>query len=150
MKTDKLITIGKFIAFAILILGLIHDIATFSPLIQEGLTCLTPGNLNAMIYMSLMCGTSLILCGTLLVIMLKKGKQITFYGLPMMVIGIFLALNGILSVAFMLDNPFAWVALLLNLSMLGIITKLRTDIAIKTSQHDEVGLQSIPSESKQL
>lgn len=127
---NKIITTGKFIAFAILILGIIHDIATFSPLIQDGLTCLTPDSLNAMIYMSLMCGASLVLCGILLLIMLRKVEQMMFFGLPMLVIGIFLALNGILSVIFMFDNPFAWVALLLNLTMFGITIKLKKEIPI--------------------
>lgn len=75
MKTDKLISIGISTAIAILILGIIHDIATFTPLIKGGLSCLTPDNLRAMIYMSLICGTSFILSGLLLIMLLKKLEQ---------------------------------------------------------------------------
>lgn len=66
MKTRKLIAWGKGLAIAVLVLGLIHLIATFTPLILEGLACLDEENLNAMIYMSLICGASLILAGWLL------------------------------------------------------------------------------------
>jgi len=39
MKTKKLISIGKTLAIAIIILGVIHDAATYSPLIKGGLSC---------------------------------------------------------------------------------------------------------------
>jgi len=129
MKTKKLISIGKSTAVAILILGIIHDIATFTPLIKGGLACLTPGDLNAMIYMSLICGSSFILSGVVLILLLKKVEQFAFLLSTILLIGVFLAISGILSIVYMFDNPFAWIALLLNLSMF-IITiglKLKLD-----------------------
>lgn len=129
MKTNKLISLGKIFTIAILILGIIHDIATFTPLIKGGLACLNPGDLNAMIYMSLICGTSFILSGLILVLLLKKVEQFVFLSSPILLIGVFLAISGILSIVYMFDNPFAWIALLLNLSMF-IITiglKLKLD-----------------------
>lgn len=129
MKTNKLISLGKIFAIAILILGIIHDIATFTPLIKGGLACLTPDDLNAMIYMSLICGTSFILSGLILVLLLKKVEQFVFLSSPILLIGVFLAISGIFSIVYMFDNPFAWIALLLNLSMF-IITiglKLKLD-----------------------
>jgi len=125
MKTNKLISLGKIFAIAILILGIIHDIATFTPLIKGGLACLTPGDLNAMIYMSLICGTSLILAGLVLILLLKKVEQFVFLSSTILLIGVFLALSGILSVVYMFDNPFAWLALLLNLIMFGITIGLK-------------------------
>jgi hypothetical protein len=129
MKTNKLISLGKIFAIAILILGIIHDIATFTPLIKGGLACLTPGDLNAMIYMSLICGTSFILSGLILVLLLKKVEQFVFLSTPILLIGVFLAISGIFSIVYMFDNPFAWIALLLNLSMfiLTIGLKLKLD-----------------------
>lgn len=129
MKTNKLISLGKLFAIAILILGIIHDIATFTPLIKGGLACLNPGNLNAMIYMSLICGTSFILSGLILVLLLKKVEQFNFLSLTILLIGVFLALSGILAVVYMFNNPFAWLALILNLSMfiLTIGLKMKLD-----------------------
>jgi len=125
MKTNKLISLGKIFAIAILILGIIHDIATFTPLIKGGLACLTPGDLNAMIYMSLICGTSFILSGLVLVLLLKKVEQFSFLSSTILLIGVFLAISGLLSVIYMFDNPFAWIALLLNLIMFVITISLK-------------------------
>lgn len=128
MKTNKLISLGKTFAIAILILGIIHDIATFTPLIKTGLECLSPADLNAIIYMSLMCGTSFIISGIVLILLLRKLEQNPFLTSIIMVIGIFLALAGILSIVFMFDNPFAWVSLLLNVSMFLIATALKKQL----------------------
>ena len=128
MKTNKLISLGKAFAIAILILGIIHDIATFTPLIKTGLECLSPADLNAIIYMSLMCGTSFIISGIVLILLLRKLEQNPFLTSIIMAIGIFLALAGILSIVFMFDNPFAWASLLLNVSVLLIATALKKQL----------------------
>ncbi|NLX73468.1 MAG: hypothetical protein GXY94_09225 [Bacteroidales bacterium] len=128
MKTNKLISLGKAFAIAVLILGIIHDIATFTPLIKTGLECLSPADLNAIIYMSLMCGTSFIISGIVLILLLRKLEQIRFLTSIIMAIGIFLALAGILSIVFMFDNPFAWASLLLNVSVLLIATALKKQL----------------------
>lgn len=128
MKTNKLISLGKAFAIAVLILGIIHDIATFTPLIKTGLECLSPADLNAIIYMSLMCGTSFIISGIVLILLLRKLEQNPFLTSIIMAIGIFLALAGILSIVFMFDNPFAWASLLLNVNVLLIATALKKQL----------------------
>jgi len=128
MKTNKLISLGKILAIAILILGFIHDIATFTPLIKGGLVCLNPDDLNAMIYMSLICGTSFILSGSVLRLLLRKVEQYAFLTSTILVVGIFLALSGVLSIVYMFDNPFAWIALLMNLSMFIITIGLKINL----------------------
>ena len=125
MKTKTIINSGKILAIATLILGVIHDVATFTPLIKGELSCLNPANLNAMLYMSLICGTSLILSGILIYMLLKKVKEFVFLTTIILIIAIFLALNGMLAVLFMLDNPFAWITLILNLSLLVISVRLK-------------------------
>ncbi len=131
MKISKLISLGKILAFAILILGIIHDIATFTPLIKGGLGCLSSGDLKAMIYMSLICGTSFILSGAILILLLKKVEQFVFLTSTILLIGVFLAVSGVLSIVYMFDNPFAWIALVLNLSMFIITIGLRSKLENK-------------------
>ncbi len=114
MKIEKIMLTGKILASTIIMLGIVHDTATFSPLIQDDLTCLNPGALQAVIYMSLICGTSLILSGILLLTLLKSVKKLPSTTLSLLIIGIFLFFNGILSVVCMPDNPFAWITLILN------------------------------------
>lgn len=117
MKSSKIIKIGRPIAMAVLVLGIIHNVATFTPLITEGLACLDQMNLKAMTYMSLMCGTSLILSGALLLAMLKKTAPINQFRVPILIVGVFLAINGILAVVYMPENPFALLALILCMAM---------------------------------
>ena len=125
MQTKTLITIGKIIAAAILTLGFIHAIATFTPLIQDELICLSLRDFNAVTYISLVCGSSFILCGLLLIILLKKIEQYTFLNTTVIIIGIYLAISGLLAVVYMFDNPFAWIALTLNLNMFNITLGLK-------------------------
>jgi hypothetical protein len=72
MKKNKLTTAGKSLAIIVLVIGIIHVIATFTPLIQEGIGCLDNENLKAMTFMSLMCGGAFLLSGLLLFLLLKK------------------------------------------------------------------------------
>lgn len=121
----KLIRISNYIAVSILIMGIIHNIATFTPLIQEGLESLSKSNLHAMTYMSLMCGTSLILSGLLLIILLKKVEQYRFLNSTILLISCFVLLNGITAVAYMFDNLFAWIILVLGISMVGVSFRIK-------------------------
>ena len=98
--------------------------ATFTPLILAGLACLDAENLNAMIYMSLICGASLILAGWLLHALLKRLEEHRFLMVPILGLGGFLALNGVLSVYYMLNDPFAWLAFLLTVAVLIVVLTL--------------------------
>jgi hypothetical protein len=124
MKTKTLLSIGKSLAIVILVLGVIHDVATFTPLIKDGLNSLDVEDFHAVTYFSLMCGTSLILCGIVLLQLLNKVNKYMFLKPTVLTIDAFLVLNGILSVAFMFNNPFAWITLLLNIGMLVVTIKL--------------------------
>ena len=128
MKFNRLISLGKSLSIAILVLGVIHDIATFTPLIAGGLGCLASGDLKAMIYMSLVCGTSFILSGLVLNSLLGKVEQYVFLTIIILIIGTFLAASGVLSVIYMFDNPFAWVALLLNMGVFIVAIGLRSKL----------------------
>lgn len=131
MKSDTLIVIGKIIALLIIALGLIHDVATFTPLIKGGLSCVHPQTLRAMTYMSLVCGSAFILGGLLILVMIGKLRQNSFVKTPVSIIGIFLAIAGILSVVYMQQNPFAWMVLVLNLGMFAVIIILNALIKHK-------------------
>ena len=128
MKTNRLAIFGKIIAIAILILGIIHVVATFTPLIQGGLACLSPGALKAMTYMSLICGSAFILSGLIIFLLLQHIGDHPFLATPVLIIGIFLGISGILSIVYMFGNPFAWLALLLNITMfvVSVILKIGT------------------------
>jgi len=120
----KVIYIARFIAVLILILGIIHNIATFTPIIQSGLGCVSEGTFNVMMYMSLICGTSLILSGLLIIVIVNKLVQYPFLGLLLTIIGVFLCMNGGLAIFYM-SGPSAWAVFLLSIAMFGVILRLR-------------------------
>lgn len=125
MQSTRLLSIGKSLSIAIIILGIIHDIATFTPLIRGGLTSLDAENMDAITYISLICGTALVLSGTILFKLLGKLSEHSFLFSTLNIIGIFLAFNGILAVVYMFNNPFAWMALVLNIGMFAVIQLLK-------------------------
>lgn len=111
----ELVPASKILSIMIVCLGVIHEIATFTPLVQDGLECLSRSDFNSVIYMSLMCGASLVLSGWLLLLLLPKNVTHTFIAYPILLISIFVLINGIVSVVFMVDNPFAWFVLVSGL-----------------------------------
>ncbi|MCB6974331.1 MULTISPECIES: hypothetical protein [Butyricimonas] len=111
----ELVPASKILSIMIVCLGVIHEIATFTPLVQDGLECLSRSDFNSVIYMSLMCGASLVLSGWLLLLLLPKNVTHTFLAYPILLISIFVLINGIVSVVFMVDNPFAWFVLVSGL-----------------------------------
>ena len=111
----ELVPASKILSSMIVCLGVIHELATFTPLVQDGLECLSRSDFNSVIYMSLMCGASLVLSGWLLLLLLPKNVTHTFLAYPILLISIFVLINGIVSVVFMVDNPFAWFVLVSGL-----------------------------------
>jgi hypothetical protein len=123
----KLIITGKILAIAIAILGVIHNIATFTPIIKGVLTSLPPGEMKFMIYANLMCGSSFIISGIVLLMLLNKLKNYPFLIVPIIFVGSFLLISGILLIGFsdhMFDNPFACISVILNLGMFLVTANL--------------------------
>lgn len=114
MTIKRLIYIGRITSAFILIMGIIHDIATFTPLIQEGLECISEGSFNLMIYNSLICGTSLIFSGVLLIIFLNKIVKYPIVKLSVLLLSAFVCLSGILAVIFISDSPSAIIIFILG------------------------------------
>lgn len=102
---NKFITI---VSIAIVVMGVVHIIATFTPLINKGLDVLPQARQNAMIYMSLMCGLLLVTLGGYVFWVVRKCSEITRLKPTMQVAAALLLIDGISAVAFMPHNPFAW------------------------------------------
>ncbi|MCF0191706.1 MAG: hypothetical protein HUJ96_10650 [Marinilabiliaceae bacterium] len=114
MKTKAKIQI---LSISVALLGGVHIIATFSPLISGGLEVLTPAKQNAMTYMSLMCGALLIVCGLLVNALHSKVSEFRFLQTPWRIILVALSVDAIAAVAFMPHNPFAWLTFVLVASL---------------------------------
>ncbi|MDR0660044.1 MAG: hypothetical protein LBG19_04420 [Prevotellaceae bacterium] len=125
MKGSILISVGKSLAMLIAVMGIVHNVLTFTPLVREGLECLSREELRLIIYMSLMCGTSLIVSGLVLFALLNKLEGYPILSTPILFAGGFSCLSGILSVIYMTYNPFAWINLLLGTAMFIITLRLK-------------------------
>lgn len=121
----------RVIAMAIATMGVIHIAATFTPLINGGLEVLSSAKQQAMTYMSLMCGMLLIVCGSLVAILHNKVKEHPFLRRPYMFIYGALSIDGISAVAFMPQNPFAWLVLI----FVGCLAILATYSILAASNH---------------
>lgn len=107
MKTNFLYRAYKILAFSVIILGVIHGIATFTPLIREGIKSLSKDNFDAVVFMSLGTGTSFILAGLLLFTVSDIKLSFTKLVLP---VNVFLLFLGLLAPIQMPYNPFAWLS----------------------------------------
>ncbi len=98
----------KINSIAIAIMGLVHIVATFTPLINKGLDVLPQSKQNALIYMSLMCGLLLIVLGGYVLWAENKIAEFPKLKSTIQMASMLLLIDGILAVTLMFHNPFAW------------------------------------------
>ena len=110
--------VTKLLSTGVILMGIIHDAATFTPLINDKLTALDGGGQCAFTYFSLMCGALLIVGGVIILMLTEKVAEHDFLCKPYSFMLIVLALDGILAVCFMPSNPFAWIIFALTLLLL--------------------------------
>lgn len=106
MNTKYLFKSYKILSFLVIILGIIHDIATFTPIIREGLTKLPRAEFDTVIFMSLGTGTSFILAGLLLFTVYNIKTAFDRLVIP---VNTYLSFMGVMAVILMPANPFAWI-----------------------------------------
>ena len=107
---DKLI---KILAGCVSLMGCIHIYATFTPLINDGLDALSPAKQNAVTYMSLMCGTLLVLCGVSVIVLSSRIKREYIQRM----VSATALVGGILAVDYMPQNPFAWMIMAISTTL---------------------------------
>jgi len=117
MKTHK---ITKGLSYGLIAMGVIHIIATFTPVITGKLEPLNESGRLAFTYMSLMCGMMLVLGGSVVSMLADRVKEYKFIRRPYIFTIMLLAIDGILAACMMPHNPCAWVILVLALPLLGI------------------------------
>lgn len=116
MKTK----ITKGLSIGVIAMGVLHAVATFTPVISGKLSPLDAGAQTAFVYMSLMCGALLILGGFLAFTFTNKVSEHSFLRKPFLFTLVLLAIDGILAASCMPHNPCAWVVLVLTVPLLAI------------------------------
>lgn len=108
----------KILSIGIMIMGVVHIAATFSPLIADKLAMLPEGASDAFTYFSLMCGALLVLGGGVTFTLSGKIAEYPFVQKPYMLALAILNADGVLAVCYMLHNPCAWIILALAMAMM--------------------------------
>ncbi len=116
MKT--LLSTAKVLAILTFVIGIVHEIMTFHPMIADGLKPLTTEWQQTFTYFSLGCGGLAILCGVLFWMLARDVERHIFLTRSLLVIGIFAAANGLLALGYMFTNPFAWIIAALGVGLL--------------------------------
>lgn len=98
----------KSLSIGIMLMGLVHMVATFSPLIVGKLALLPESAQDAFTYFSLMCGALLVLGGGVTYSLSGKIAEYAFVRVPYILALAILCIDGVLAVCFMPHNPFAW------------------------------------------
>ena len=108
----------KTLSIGIMLMGVVHIAATFTPLIADKLALLQEGAQDAFTYFSLMCGALLILGGGVTLSLSGKIAEYNFVQKPYMLALAILNIDGILAVCYMQGNPFAWIIFALTMGLL--------------------------------
>lgn len=122
---NRQIIIGRILAILTIVIGIVHEVMTFHPMIAEGLQGLDAAWRGTFTYFSLGCGGMVVLCGVLFLMLLGRVERHTFLVAPLVAIGVFASANGVLAVYFMLDNPFAWIVATLGIGLLLVAMAIR-------------------------
>lgn len=116
MKNSNIIAAGKMIAIALMILGTIVCIATFT-YFKADLSCLPGATLREALFSNLIAGLVLFFCGLVLFILFPRAERSPALADPLLALGIFVAIDGITAVVFMPHNAFTWIMALVAVPM---------------------------------
>lgn len=116
----------KTISILIVMMGIIHIAATFTPMIADKLALLPEGAQGAFTYFSFMCGALFVLGGSVACALSGKTAAYPFVRKPYILTIAILNVAGILAVYYMPHNPFAWIIFALAMGlMFANVTRLR-------------------------
>lgn len=110
--------ITNALSLGVMLMGVTHIIATFTPIIADKLALLPDGAQDAFTYFSLMCGALLILGGWVTYTLSGRVAEHPFVRKPYMLALAILVVDGVLAVCYMHHNPFAWVIFALTVGLL--------------------------------
>lgn len=117
MRLDRKNT-SKALSIGIMLMGIVHISATFTPLIADKLALLPEGAQGAFTYFSLMCGALLILGGGAIYSLSGKRKEFAFIQKPYMLTLAILSASGVLAICYMRHNPCAWIIFALTMALM--------------------------------
>ncbi len=119
-------TCNTIVAVIVILLGIIHNIATFTPIIEEGFECVPAEAHQTLVFFSLGTGTATLLSGFLLLVLgnaIKSGGKKVKGALYLTVS--FLLFIAAVAVICGTKNPFAYIMLIIGIAELIVVYNLR-------------------------
>jgi hypothetical protein len=124
-------TCNTIVAIIVILLGIIHNIATFTPIIETGFECVSAENHMTLVFFSLGTGSATLMSGLMLILLgkaLREGAK-KIRGAMHLTVFFLLFIAGV-AVICGTKNPFAYIMLLLAVLECIIVFNLREN-AIK-------------------
>jgi hypothetical protein len=126
MQKSFYFTCNTIVAIVVILLGIIHNIATFTPIIETGFECVSAENHMTLVFFSLGTGSATLMSG-LMLILLGKALQVgakKIRGAMYLTVFFLLFIAGV-AVVCGTKNPFAYIMLLLAVLEIIIVFNLR-------------------------
>jgi hypothetical protein len=104
--------IFRYLSFGVLLYGVVFFFAYFTPSFKFNALDLPQAHFVS--YVSFTSGIFLMLCGLMLLLLVKRVNSHPFLLFPLRVVSTFLCLDGLISLYYFTLNPFAWILFLLS------------------------------------
>lgn len=108
----------KILSMGIMLMGMVHLAATFTPLMADKLALLPEETQDAFTFFSLACGALLILGGYVTYMWAEQSGKCLSARKPYIFTLAILSVDGVLAVYYMPHNPFAWIIFALTVGQM--------------------------------
>jgi len=126
MNKSFYFTCNTIVGVIVILLGIIHNIATFTPIIETGFECVPAESHLTLVFFSLGTGTATLMSGILIIMLgnaIKAGAKKVRGALHLTVS--FLLFISVVAVICGTKNPFAYIMLIIAISEIIIVYNLR-------------------------
>lgn len=116
MNTSNIVAAGKMLSIALIVIGIIISVATFL-YFGEKLAGLDRATMREALFSNLVYGLAILFSGVALAVMFPKAEQHPVLADPILILGIFVLIDGLGALCLMLRNPFTWIMALICVPM---------------------------------
>jgi uncharacterized membrane protein len=130
MNTSNIISAGKMLAIALMLIGIIICVATFL-YFGEKLTALDSETIREALFSNIMSGLAILFSSIALVVMFPRAERHPVLADPILIMGIFILIVGVSAFCIMPTNPFTWIMAVVCIPMFITALCLKINLAKK-------------------
>jgi hypothetical protein len=116
MNTSNIVAAGKMLAIALILIGIVVCVTTFL-YSDEKLETLDQTTIHELFYSNIVSGLAILFSSIALIMMLPRAPRNRVLANPILIIGIFVLLAGVVPFCIMPRNPFTWIMALVCIPM---------------------------------